>query len=260
MSIVHSMSRAESSAMSIDSAERASPFTLSTVMDSSAWIIQGVPPVTDQCRMNDESDSIWYARTVNELLGDTIDDWEQPLDDIMFDVVCSVIDRYSSSVEDFDAIDLDTLPSAMITCIRWDGEGEDATVEYFNLGDCVVSFELGFDTCRICATDGSLHESDYDAKEQWRLSFSPESIKYARHGSLESHEIHGAHLYPTAVDAAAEVYEMFPDTDAFIDTIHRQDTEDIVTDIKQIYATQTHEHALSTRPGVQDVSLISLQF
>lgn len=251
------MSQAENITASANGAEDASPLTLSTVTETGAWIVQGVAPEDDQCRMTDEGDAVWYARTVNEYLNETIAE-ETPLNELMREAVYTASDLYSAKVDDLMDIDLTTLPSAMVSCVRWDEyTGE---VEYFNIGDCVSLVSTAHGDHRICATDASLSKSGFDANDQWRLAFSPEAIDYARSGTLPDHDVTNIHLFTTAADAAVEIYGLYESWGQFQSKIEAGGPSDVVDDINTLYNDSADINTIAERPGVQDLSLLSISF
>ncbi len=252
------METADSGSVSYIGADDNSALTLSTVMDGAAWTIQGVTPDREQSRMSEEGDGVWYARTANEYLHESINNWETPLEDLMRDCIFALSDLYATSVDNPAGLDPMTLPSAMITCTRYDEETD--IIEYFNIGDTVCLVEREDRIDRVCATDASLSDPEFSADDQWRLSFQPEAIDYARRGTLSTNEVEALYLFPTAVDAAVEVYGMYPTVDAFVEDVTERGVEAVISDISTIYSDPHECGTLSTRPGVRDLSLITIQF
>lgn len=242
----------------LNGAESNSPLTLSSVTQNAAWIVQGVTPQQDRGRMSDDGDGVWYSRTANEYLHESINKWDTPLDEIMTECIYTLSDLYATSVEAPMELDPRTLPSAMISCIRYNERTGD--IEYFNLGDAVILVEQDNNPYRVCATDASLSDPQFTVDDQWRLSFQPEAINYARHGTLSDNEVDNLYLFPTAVDATVEVYGLYDSTEAFIEEINTKGVEAVVSEIADSYATLNETVTRSDRPGVRDISLITVRF
>lgn len=209
-----------------------------TKTDSAVWILSAVTPPKTPTFLDDQGDEQWYIRIIDEFLRETIST-EKEIPVLVRDAIDTAGELYVTRTPDDVQISPEELPSAMCSCVRLD---EDAgEIEYFTLGDGAIWAQSEDHSARICASEGSLHREDYDPDDQWRLSFSPESIEYARHGYLPYSEYRTIVIGTSAIDLAIEEYDVFDSWRAFTDRVAGAGTRGAIREVSDFLQRENVE-------------------
>lgn len=103
-----------------------------TVLDNTAWVLDGATGITGKKITNSETDAVWYVESINNYFKENINP-SKSIKDIVKSAIKEAREKYIkfSGFEDLDEVDY---PCAAIALIRFHNN----ELEYFVLGDCSI--------------------------------------------------------------------------------------------------------------------------
>ncbi|WP_066894951.1 protein phosphatase 2C domain-containing protein [Clostridium nigeriense] len=103
-----------------------------TVLENTAWVLDGATGITGKKITNSETDAVWYVESINNYLKENINT-SKSIKDIVKDAIKETKDKYIKfkGFKDLKEIDY---PCAAIALVRFN----DNYLEYFVLGDCTI--------------------------------------------------------------------------------------------------------------------------
>lgn len=228
------------------------PITINST-DSAVWILSAITPPSEPTMLDESGDENWYVRIIDEYLRETIRS-KKPIPELIRDAIETAGELYATRTPDSFGFEPESLPSAMCSCVRMNSD--DNKLEYFSIGDGAIWAQSPEHSARICASEGSLHRPEYDPNDQWRLSFSPDSVDYARHGRLEQDEYRTIVIGTSALDVAIEEHGVYESWRSFTDCIAGAGTRAAVRDVKEFY--DTYDISLPRQGAENDIGVAAV--
>lgn len=215
----------------------------------SLWVIDGATTFTYDNIPETETDAVWFAERVNEMLKTRLDD-DESITTIMRNTIKTVRSEFSQRTDTDLSNPLNT-PAGTIALVRVIGD----EIKYFILGDCTIVLERTdgevihlpgggprkYDAKAVSELERLMRErKSYEAAKKeiedmlvehrkekntadgyWTLGLDPEAVSHACTGMHPVNNIDGVYLFTDGYEPIVTLFDVFEDWPAMVEYLKK---------------------------------------